>query len=79
MAADELAAAGDTSFVRMQLPIATIQSGPVNSLRGAAALTGLSDAIVLDIGKPTSPLSTLSAARTAVPSKTLAILYSAGS
>ena len=37
--------------VRMQLPIATIQSGPVNSLRGAAALTGVSDAIVLDIGR----------------------------
>ena len=37
----------------LQLPIATIQSGPVNSLRGAAALTGLSDAILLDIGKPT--------------------------
>ena len=40
----------------MQLPIATIQSGPVNSLRGAAALTGLSDAIVLDIGKSTELL-----------------------
>ncbi|CAL5220079.1 g2030 [Coccomyxa viridis] len=42
-----------------KLPIATIQSGPVNSLRGAAALTGLSDAIVLDIGGTTTDLGVL--------------------
>ena len=38
----------------MQLPIATIQSGPVDSLRGAAALTGFSNAIVMDIGEPSN-------------------------
>ena len=36
----------------LQLPVSTIQSGPVNSLRGAAALTGIADAIVIDIGEP---------------------------
>ena len=36
----------------LQLPVSTIQSGPVNSLRGAAALTGIADAIVIDIGAP---------------------------
>ena len=38
--------------VLLQLPVSTIQSGPVNSLRGAAALTGIDDAIVIDIGEP---------------------------
>jgi N-methylhydantoinase A/oxoprolinase/acetone carboxylase beta subunit len=33
--------------------IATFQSGPVNLVRGAAVLTGLSDAIMLDIGGTT--------------------------
>lgn len=38
----------------MQMPIATFQSGPVNSLRGAAFLSGCSDAIVCDIGGTTT-------------------------
>ena len=38
--------------VLLQLPVSTIQSGPVNSLRGAAALTGIADGIVIDIGMP---------------------------
>ena len=38
--------------VLLQLPVSTIQSGPVNSLQGAAALTGIADGIVIDIGEP---------------------------
>ena len=37
-----------------QTPVATFQSGPVNSLRGAALLAGLPDAAVLDIGGTTT-------------------------
>jgi N-methylhydantoinase A/oxoprolinase/acetone carboxylase beta subunit len=32
------------------MPVLTIGSGPANSIRGAAALTGRSDAIVIDVG-----------------------------
>lgn len=39
-----------------QMPIATFQSGPVNSLRGAALLTGLRDAAVLDLGSTTADI-----------------------
>ena len=42
-----------------QLPIATFQSGPVNSLRGAAALSGLREGIVLDIGGTTTDVGAL--------------------
>ena len=38
----------------MQMPIATFQSGPVNSLRGAAFLSGVADGIVCDIGGTTT-------------------------
>lgn len=44
-----------------QLPIATFQSGPVNSLRGAAFLTRLSDAVVVDIGGTTTDVGVLQA------------------
>jgi DUF917 family protein len=36
------------------LPIRCISSGPVNSVRGAAQLTGLTDCIVVDVGGTTS-------------------------
>jgi len=34
----------------LDLPVLTIGSGPSNSIRGAAALTGLTDALVIDVG-----------------------------
>lgn len=34
----------------------TFQSGPVNSVRGAAFLTGVKDAIVVDIGGTTTDI-----------------------
>jgi N-methylhydantoinase A/oxoprolinase/acetone carboxylase beta subunit len=37
-----------------QLPILTFRSGPVNSLRGAVALSGCSTAVVMDIGGTTT-------------------------
>lgn len=40
-------------------PILTIASGPTNSMRGAAFLTGLKDAIVVDIGGTTSDVGVL--------------------
>ena len=40
--------------LHVQMPILLFQSGPVNSLRGAAFLSGVSDAIVLDIGGTTT-------------------------
>ena len=36
------------------LPVFTLASGPTNSLRGAAMLTGLDDAIVFDVGGTTT-------------------------
>ncbi|KAK9820469.1 hypothetical protein WJX72_010677 [[Myrmecia] bisecta] len=42
-----------------QMPIATLQSGPVNSLRGAAFLSGATDAVVLDIGGTTTDVGVL--------------------
>jgi N-methylhydantoinase A/oxoprolinase/acetone carboxylase beta subunit len=41
------------------LPVFTIASGPTNSLRGAALLTGASDAIVLDVGGTTTDVGVL--------------------
>jgi N-methylhydantoinase A/oxoprolinase/acetone carboxylase beta subunit len=38
----------------MQMPVATFQSGPVNSLRGAALLASCTDAAVVDIGGTTT-------------------------
>ncbi len=39
-----------TATEAARLPIMTIGSGPTNSMRGAAFLSGLSDAIVMDVG-----------------------------
>ncbi|MEO0754494.1 MAG: hydantoinase/oxoprolinase family protein, partial [Pseudomonadota bacterium] len=47
-----------TEFVR-EFPALTFSSGPTNSLRGAARLTGLQDAIVIDIGGTTSDIGVL--------------------
>lgn len=48
----------DAEFVR-QFPALTFASGPTNSLRGASKLTGLEDAIVVDIGGTTSDIGVL--------------------
>ncbi|GGH46940.1 hydantoinase/oxoprolinase N-terminal domain-containing protein [Microbacterium album] len=40
-------------------PVLTIGSGPANSIRGAAALSGLDGAIVVDVGGTTSDLGVL--------------------
>lgn len=48
----------NSSFVK-QFPALTFASGPTNSLRGACKLTGLSDAIVVDIGGTTSDIGVL--------------------
>ena len=48
----------DAEFVR-QFPALTFASGPTNSLRGACKLTGLDDAIVVDIGGTTSDIGIL--------------------
>lgn len=44
-----------------RFPIFTIASGPTNSMRGAAFLTGLKDAVVIDIGGTTTDIGVLSA------------------
>ncbi len=41
-------------------PVLTIASGPTNSLRGAAFLSGLKDAIVVDVGGTTTDVGVLS-------------------
>jgi len=48
----------DAEFAR-QYPALTFASGPTNSLRGACKLTGLDDAIVVDIGGTTSDIGIL--------------------
>lgn len=48
----------NADFVK-QFPALTFASGPTNSLRGASKLTGLSDAIVVDIGGTTSDIGVL--------------------
>ncbi|MEO1034834.1 MAG: hydantoinase/oxoprolinase family protein [Pseudomonadota bacterium] len=48
----------DAEFAR-RYPALTFASGPTNSLRGAAKLTGLDDAIVIDIGGTTSDIGVL--------------------
>jgi len=40
-------------------PVLTIGSGPTNSMRGAAFLTGVSDAIVMDVGGTTTDIGVL--------------------
>lgn len=49
----------DVSFAR-RFPALTFASGPTNSLRGAAKLTGLEEAIVIDIGGTTTDIGVLS-------------------
>jgi N-methylhydantoinase A/oxoprolinase/acetone carboxylase beta subunit len=44
-----------------QLPIFTVASGPTNSLRGAAILAALDDAIVIDVGGTTTDVGVLRA------------------
>ena len=41
-------------------PVLTIGSGPTNSMRGAAFLTGVQDAIVMDVGGTTTDIGVLS-------------------
>jgi len=48
----------DAKFVR-EFPALTFSSGPTNSLRGAARLTGIEDAVVVDIGGTTSDVGVL--------------------
>ncbi|MEP7247090.1 MAG: hydantoinase/oxoprolinase family protein [Gammaproteobacteria bacterium] len=45
-----------TTNTAAMLPILTCSSGPTNSIRGAAFLTGLADAIVVDIGGTTTDI-----------------------
>ena len=42
-----------------QYPVLTFASGPTNSMRGAAFLSGLKDAMVVDIGGTTSDVGAL--------------------
>ena len=44
-----------------RFPILTVASGPTNSMRGAAFLSGLKDAIVVDIGGTTTDVGVLKA------------------
>lgn len=43
----------------LRFPVLTIGSGPANSLRGAAYLTGRSDAIVIDVGGTSTDIGVL--------------------
>ncbi len=44
-----------------QFPVLSFASGPTNSMRGAAFLTGLQDALVVDVGGTTSDVGALKA------------------
>ncbi len=44
----------------LQYPILTIASGPTNSIRGAAFLSGIGDAIVIDVGGTSTDIGVLS-------------------
>lgn len=48
----------DDAFAE-RFPVLTFASGPTNSMRGAAFLSGVSDAIVVDIGGTTADLGSL--------------------
>jgi N-methylhydantoinase A/oxoprolinase/acetone carboxylase beta subunit len=43
----------------LQYPILTVASGPTNSIRGAAYLSGLRDALVVDVGGTTTDIGAL--------------------
>ena len=45
----------------LQYPVLTIGSGPANSMRGAAHLSGLSEAIVVDVGGTSTDIGVLAA------------------
>lgn len=49
-----------SSDFAQRYPVLTFASGPTNSMRGAAYLSGLQDAIVIDIGGTTSDVGALS-------------------
>jgi len=44
----------------MQFPVLTVASGPTNSLRGAAFLSGIREGIVVDVGGTTTDIGVLS-------------------
>ena len=48
----------NADFVR-EYPVLTFASGPTNSMRGAAFLSGLKDALVIDVGGTTSDIGML--------------------
>jgi len=48
----------DASFAE-KFPVLTFASGPTNSMRGAAFLSGVSDAIVVDVGGTTTDVGSL--------------------
>jgi N-methylhydantoinase A/oxoprolinase/acetone carboxylase beta subunit len=48
-----------SSAYAAQYPVLTLGSGPTNSMRGAAFLTGVEDAIVLDVGGTTTDIGAL--------------------
>jgi N-methylhydantoinase A/oxoprolinase/acetone carboxylase beta subunit len=45
----------------LEMPVLTIGSGPANSIRGAAALTGITDAHVIDVGGTTTDVGVIRA------------------
>ncbi len=49
-----------TAEAAMRFPVLTCSAGPTNSIRGAAFLTGLSEAVVVDIGGTTTDVGFLS-------------------
>lgn len=55
----------DGTVIRAELaarfPVLSFASGPTNSMRGAAFLTGLTDALVVDVGGTTSDIGALKA------------------
>lgn len=64
-----------TTEVAAALPILTCSAGPTNSIRGAAFLTGFSDAIVADIGGTTTDIGFLAGG---FPRETTAANYIGG-
>jgi N-methylhydantoinase A/oxoprolinase/acetone carboxylase beta subunit len=48
----------DAGFAE-RFPVLTFASGPTNSIRGAAFLSGVGEAIVVDIGGTTSDVGSL--------------------
>lgn len=48
-----------TAAMARRYPVRTVGSGPTNSMRGAAAITGMADAVVVDVGGTTSDIGVL--------------------